>query len=77
MIEEFGRVNQILLSYLSNDLNHSSHIPQTLSQFIQENIDFHTIHTLFNEETIVETLKNAVTNVWTILAESLNMLFSM
>ena len=76
MIEEFGRVNQILLSYLSNDLNHSSHIPQTLSQFIQENIDFHSINKLFNEDTIVETLKNAVPKVWSILAESLNILFS-
>ena len=56
MIEEFGRVNQILFKYLSSDLNHSSQIPQTLSGFIHENLDIDTINKFFNEETFVDTL---------------------
>ena len=76
MIEEFSRVNDLLFTYLTSGFNHSPHIPKTLTEFLKENIDIQTINSFFSEEAVQEALKNAVPKVWTFLAESLNILFS-
>ena len=54
----------------------SDHIPKTLSEFIQEHLDLEAINRLLNEEAIANALKNVLPKVWTILAESVNILFS-
>ncbi len=76
MINEFARVNQLLFTYLTNGLNHSEQIPRTLSEFILDNLDIHAIESFFNENTIIDALKNALPKVWTILSESVSFLFS-
>lgn len=76
MIDEFGRVNQLLLTYLTHGFNHSSQIPQSLSEFIQENLDIQTINKILNEENFINAIKGALPKVWMILAESINILFS-
>lgn len=76
MIAEFGRVNQLLFDYLKGGLHDSPHIPQTLSEFIKENLDIHFIEGLFNENSFIDALKNAVPKVWALLSESVSYLFS-
>ncbi len=76
MVEEFVRVNQLLLTYLTDGFGSSDHIPKTLSEFIQEHLDLEAINRLLNEEAIANALKNVLPKVWTILAESVNILFS-
>ena len=76
MIEEFSRVNQLLFKYLTEGFSNSHHVPKTLAEFVQENLDIQVINQWFNEENIVNALKNALPKVWTILAESVNILFS-
>ncbi len=76
ILEEFGRVNQLLITYLTNGINNSSDIPQSLTRFISEHFDFHTIDKLFNEENIINTIKKTLPKVWNILSESLHIVFS-
>ena len=76
MLEEFGRVNDLLFTYLTSGFNHSPHIPTTLSEFIKENIDIQTINKIFSEQAVQDALKNAVPKIWGLLTGSLNILFS-
>ena len=52
MLEEFGRVNDLLFTYLTSGFNHSPHIPTKLPEFIKENIDIQTIHKIFSEQAV-------------------------
>lgn len=76
MLEEFGRMNDLLVTYLTNGANSSATVPQRLSQFIHENIDLHTLNRILSEENILNAIKDTVPKLWTLLAESVNILFS-
>lgn len=75
MIQEFSRVKDLLIEYFSNGA-HDSNVPQTLSQFLRENVDLQFLDRLFKEENLLAALKEAVPKVWALLAESVNLLFS-
>ncbi len=76
MITEFARVNQLLFTYLTQGLSHSSQVPRTLSEFIIDNLDIHAIESFFNENSIIDAVKSAIPRVWAILSESVSFLFS-
>lgn len=75
MVQEFGRVKDLLGAYFSNRAN-DSNIPQTLSEFLKENIDIQFLNQLLREESFLNALKETVPQVWALLAESVNLLFS-
>lgn len=75
MVQEFGRVKDLLATYFSNRAN-DSNIPQTLSEFLKEHIDIQFLNQLLREESFLNALKETVPQVWALLAESVNLLFS-
>lgn len=75
MIEEFGRVKDLLIQYFSSGAN-SGNVPRTLSEFLRENIDQQTLSQLFNEKDFISALKNMLPRVWILLSESINLIFS-
>ena len=74
MISEMGRMNKLLVSYLSH--GGGANIPYTLSEFIHEYIDLAAINQMLSEENILATIKTTLPKMWAILAESINILFS-
>jgi len=74
MISEMGRMHKLLVSYLSH--GGGANIPHTLSEFIHENIDLAAINQMLSEEKILATIKATLPKMWAILAESINILFS-
>ena len=46
------------------------------SEFIHENIDLQALNRILSEENILAAIKDTVPRVWSLLAESLNILFS-
>ncbi len=74
MISEMGRMNKLLVSYLSH--GGGANIPHTLSEFIHEYIDLAAINQMLSEENILSTIKTTLPKMWAILAESINILFS-
>ncbi len=74
MMEEFGRVKDLLTQYFSSDAA-SGNVPVTLSEFLRETIDQKTLAQLFNEKDFLTALKNMLPRVWVILSESVNLLF--
>ena len=75
MIQEFGRVKDLLIEYFSNG-GHDSNVPKTLSEFLRENIDMQFLNQLFKEESLLDALKETVPRLWSLLSESVNLLFS-
>lgn len=76
MIAEIGKMNHLLVTYLNNGAYHSDTIPSTLSEFIHEHIDFQTLNRILSEEDIMNTIKETVPKLWSLIAESINILFS-
>ena len=76
MLSEFGRMNDLLVTYFTGAYGNSGNIPKSLSQFIHENIDLATLNHMLSEENILEAIKDTVPKLWALLAESINILFS-
>ena len=68
MIQEFLRVKDLLIEYFSN-------VPTTLSEFIRQNIDLHILEQMFSQENILDALKVTVPKLWSLISESINLLF--
>ena len=75
MVEEFGRVKDLLVEYISNRTDEGN-IPEQLTRFIQEHVDIQSLNTLLQDGNIMEALKAALPKLWSILSESVNILFS-
>ena len=76
ILEEFGKVKDLLVLYFTNGLSDNSNVPQSLSDFIHENIDMNTLSRILSQENIVNTIRSAVPKLWMLLSESINFLFS-
>lgn len=75
MIQESGKVKDLLVQYFSSGTSNSN-VPQTLSEFLRENIDVQFITDLFNKENLLDAMKEAVPRVWSLLSDSIDLIFS-
>lgn len=75
MIQEFGRVQALLIQYFSHG-TYNSNVPISLSEFLRDNIDAKFITELFNKENLLDALKEAVPRLWSLLSDSIDLLFS-
>lgn len=71
MIDEFIRLKELLVSYLTNYNAHSS-IPEAISRFVRSNIDAEWIKKNLDSETIVSAVQEIVPKMWTLIATSYN-----
>ena len=75
MIEEGGRVTQLILQYVQTDET-MSNIPRMIQQFIHENIDINQLKKLVTQEGFIETVKSAIPKVWAVVAQSISIVSS-
>ena len=75
MVEEIGRVNQLLLDYFSRG-NYQGNVPELLSEFVRDHLDYSWLSALLTEESSMSALREALPKVWALLSESVNLLFS-
>ena len=68
MLAEMGRMNDGTYS--------SGTVPPTLSEFIHKHIDLQALNRILSEENIMNTIKETVPKLWALVAESINILFS-
>ena len=74
MIQEFLRVKDLLIEYFSTT-HTASNVHTTLSEFIRQNIDLHILEQMFSQENILDALKVTVPKLWSLISESINLLF--
>lgn len=77
MISEVIKVKDLLVAYFTSGMQEtSSGVPNQLSEFIRENIDFQAFMELLSYENILSALRTAVPKLWLIFSESISFLFS-
>lgn len=74
MVQEFGRVKDLLIEYFSYGTNNSN-VPHSLSEFLRDNVNTQFLTELFNKENLLEALKEAVPRLWTLLSDSIDLMF--
>lgn len=62
MLAEIGRMNDLLVTYLTNGAYRSGTVPPTLSEFIHRHIDLQALNRILSEENIMNTIKETVLN---------------
>ena len=75
LIQDFGRVKDLLIEYFSNG-TYDSNIPKLLTEFLRENMNLQLLNELFNVDNLLDALKAAVPRLWLLLSESVNLVFS-
>ncbi len=75
LIKECGRVKDLFINYFSNGIQ-SSNIPQTLSDFLQNHVDVQSFIDLFNQNSLMDIIKEALPHLWTLFTGSLSLIFS-
>lgn len=74
MIQEFGRVKDLLIEYFTNS-SYGSNVPHTLSEFLRDNIDPQFLQNLFQEKSLLDALQEAMPPLWSLVTESINLLY--
>lgn len=74
MIQEFGRVKDLLIEYFTNS-SYGSNVPRTLSEFLRDNIDPQFLQNLFQEKSLLDALQEAMPPLWSLVTESINLLY--
>lgn len=75
MIEEGLRVKDLIIQYVSHDAV-MSNIPNMIENFIHENISTDDLKAFVTQEGFLDSIKQAVPRVWTVLAQSFSILSS-
>ena len=75
MVEEGGRVKDLLIDYVSHDAV-MSNIPHMIEDFIHDNISSEDIKALITQEGFIDSIKQTVPKVWAVIAQSFNILSS-
>ncbi len=75
MIDELSKANNLIMTYISNGAGINA-FPKIITNFINQNLDVKELSKIFSEENIANLTKNALPKLWTLLSESLDILFS-
>ncbi len=76
MVEEFIRVKDLLINYVSNN-RQLNNIPALLNDLIRENITKDDIKVFITQDGFVDMVKQSIPKVWDIIAQSFGILSSM
>lgn len=75
MMNEATKVNNLIMTYITNGSGINV-FPKIVTDFINQNLDVNELNKIFSAENIASLTKNALPKLWTLLSESLDILFS-
>lgn len=75
MITEFGRLKDLLVTYFVEG-THTTGVPEAINVFIKNNIDMHWVNQMLTEQNITNAIKETLPQLWSLLAHSISILFS-
>ena len=75
MIEEGGRVAQLIIHYVQTDETVSS-IPRLVQKYIHENVDIEQLKKLVTQDGFLQTVKETLPKVWAVVAQSISIVSS-
>ena len=75
IIEESGRVTQLIVQYVQTDET-MSNIPKLVQKFVHDNVDINQLKKLVTQDGFIDTVKSAIPKVWAVVAQSLSVVSS-
>ena len=75
IVEEGGRVKDLLVAYVTNDAT-MSNIPHMIEDFIHEHVTVSDVKAFVTQEGFIDSIKQTVPKVWAIISQSINILSS-
>ena len=75
IIEEFGKVKELLTTYFIEGTQ-QAHISGTIANFIKENINMAQVQNALNEENITNMIRSILPKAWNIFTQSVNIIAS-
>ena len=75
IVEEGGRVKDLLVAYVTNDAT-MSNIPHMIEDFIHEHVTVSDVKAFVTQEGFIDSIKQTVPKVWAIISQSVNILSS-
>ena len=75
MIDEGLRVKDLLVAYVSNDAT-MSNIPHMVEEYIHNNISTEDIKAIVTQEGFLDSIKQALPKLWSVIVQSINVLSS-
>ena len=75
IIEESGRVTQLIVQYVQTDET-MSNIPKLVQKFIHDNVDINQLKKLVTQDGFIDTVKSAIPKVWAVIAQSISVVSS-
>jgi len=75
MLEEFWRVKDLIVTYFIDGVQ-SAAIPKNISHFINQYFDIKSVTKILSYENVMNAIKTTVPQLWTLLSESVNLIFS-
>ncbi|NDV59306.1 AI-2E family transporter [Bacteroides sp. 519] len=77
MISEFVKVKDLLVTFFTTGIqNSSANVPDSLTEFLKDNIDITLWSKWFSEENIMNTVRTALPKLWVLFSESISVIFS-
>ena len=75
IIEESGRVTQLIVQYVQTDET-MSNIPRLVQKFVHDNVDINQLKKLVTQDGFIDTVKSAIPKVWAVIAQSISVVSS-
>ena len=75
IIEESGRVTQLIVQYVQTDET-MSNIPKLVQKFVHDNVDINQLKKLVTQDGFIDTVKSAIPKVWAVIAQSISVVSS-
>ena len=75
MIEEGGRVTQLIVRYVQTDET-MSNIPRHIQKLIHDYVDIEQLKKLVTQDGFIDTVKSTIPKVWAVVAQSISILSS-
>jgi predicted PurR-regulated permease PerM len=76
ILEEFGKLNNLVVSYFQHGPLNNNNIPYQLSDFIQRNFDLKTVQKILSNDSVTNAIKEGIPKLWELLSSSISYLFS-
>ena len=76
VIEEGGRVKDLIVAYISNNES-LSNIPDMLEDFIHDHVTKQDVKAIITQEGFIDAVKQGVPKVWDVISQSFSILFSL
>ncbi len=77
IVIEFIKLKELIVLYLMGGAETGSRVPNSITEFVQQNIDLQAVMNILSQENFTQIIKTALPKLWELLSESVSILFNL